>query len=455
MSRRLLFNLFQMNCPSHMTHGTWRHPASRASSYNDLGYWTELAHLCERGRFDAMFFADVAGLYEPWQGSDDFWIENAIQIPISDPMPLVSALGAVTEHLGFAVTGSVLQYQPFTWARAASTIDHLSNGRFGWNIVTSFLPNAAQNVGHEGLLSHEERYAWADEYLEVCLKLWEASWDEGAVLMDRERNVYTDPRKVHRIHHKGDRYSVMGPHLVEPSPQRTPVLFQAGTSPQGRDFAARNAEGIFTMSQSPEHVATVVADITKRAQAYGRSSDDLHFIQGLAFVVGSTEAEAKALEQDIDAYANVEAEAAMLSAATGVDLSRVDHATPLEELVATLPGLQGTVQRLIDSAPPGSVATVADLARHNGKQWRVVGTPEQIADRLEAWRDAGITGINLISLVMPKTYEDFVEHVTPVLQDRGLMQREYAAGTLREKLFPGRGPRLNAPHPGAALRNTL
>jgi FMN-dependent oxidoreductase (nitrilotriacetate monooxygenase family) len=455
VSRRLLFNLFQMNCPSHMTHGTWRHPASRASSYNDLKYWTELAQLCERGMFDAMFFADVAGIYEPWKGSDDFWIENAIQIPISDPIPLVSALSAVTENLGFAVTGSVLQYQPFTWARMASTIDHLSNGRFGWNIVTSFLPNATQNVGYEGLLSHAERYAWADEYLEVCLKLWEASWDDGAVLRDVKRGIYSDPTKVHRIHHKGERYSVMGPHLVEPSPQRTPVLFQAGTSPQGRDFAARQAEGIFTMSQSPQHVATVVDDITKRAQAHGRASDDLHFIQGLAFVVGSTEAEAKALEKDIDEWANPEAEAAMLSSAIGVDLATVDHSMPLKDLVDSLPGLQGTVQRLIDTAPAGSVATVADLARHTGKQWRVVGTPEQIADNLEQWRDAGITGINLISLVMPKTYEDFVDHVTPVLQDRGLMQREYAPGTLREKLFPGRGPRLRAPHPGAGLRNSL
>src|SRR3954452_19341049 len=264
-----------MNCPSHMTHGSWRHPASRASEYNDLAYWTELAKLCERGRFDALFFADVAGLYNPWKGTDDFFIENAIQIPISDPVPLIAALGAVTENIGFVVTGSVLQYQPFTWARLASTIDHHTKGRFGWNIVTSFLPNAAQNVGHEGLLSHDERYAWAEEYAEVCYKLWEGSWEDGAVLRDAGRGIYTDPSKVHRIHHSGPRYSVMGPHLVEPSPQRTPVLFQAGASPQGRDFAAKHAEGIFTMSQSPEHVASVIADIRQRAAAHGRDPQHL------------------------------------------------------------------------------------------------------------------------------------------------------------------------------------
>jgi len=453
MSRRLLFNLFQMNCPSHMTHGTWRHPASRSYQYNDIAYWTDLAKLCERGMFDAMFFADVAGSYGSWKGSEGFYVENAIQIPISDPVALVSALGSVTENIGLVVTGSVLQYHPFTWARMASTIDHHTRGRFGWNIVTSFLPGAARNVGHEGLLSHDERYAWAQEFLDVGFKLWEGSWEDGAVVRDVERGFYTDPNKVHKINHEGARYKVSGPHLVEPSPQRTPVLFQAGTSDQGRDFAARQAEGIFTMSQSPEHAATVVADLKKRAVGYGRDPERLHFIQGLALVVGSTEEEAKALEREIDEYANVEAEAAMMSGAVGLDLSKVDLDAPLTDLLQNLPGLRGTVQRLIDSAPAGSVATVADLARHNGKQWRVVGTPEQIADTLEKWRDAGITGVNLISLVMPKTYEDFVEHMTPELQRRGLMQREYAPGTLREKLFPGSGPRLTAPHPAVNYRS--
>ena len=453
VSRRLLFNLFQMNTPSHMTHGTWRHPASQAWRHNDLDYWVELAQMCERAGFDSLFFADVAGLYDQFEGSGEFFVENGIQIPISDPVPLISALTAVTEHLGFVATGSVLQYQPFTWARTASTIDHLSKGRFGWNIVTSYLPNAAQNAGYEGLLDHDERYAWAQEYLDVCCKLWEGSWEDDAIVRDVRTGRFTDPAKVHRIHHRGTRYQVPGPHLVSPSPQRTPVLFQAGTSPQGRDFAARQAEGIFTMSQSPQHVATVVEDLRQRAASYGRDPDRLHFIQGLALVVGSTEAEARALEREIDEYANVEAEAAMLSAAIGVDLSKVDHDLPLADLIEDLPGLRGTVQRMIDSAPAGQVATVGELARHTGKQWRVVGTPEQIADRLEAWRDAGITGINLIALVMPQTYVDFVDHVTPELRRRGLMQHEYAPGTLREKLFPGHGPRLEAPHPAVAHRS--
>jgi long-chain alkane monooxygenase len=452
MPRPLVFNLFCMDTPGHITHGTWRHPDSRAHEHNDLAYWIDLARLAERGKFDAIFFADVAGIYPKWRGSWDLIMRQAIQFPIGDPMALVSALAAATEHLGFVVTSSVLQHPPFTFARTAGTLDHLTQGRFGWNVVTSFTESASTNVGLTAITQHDARYRWAEEYCTVAYKLWEDSWDDDALVVDKERGVYVDAAKVREINHVGERYSVPGPHLVPPSPQRTPMLFQAGTSSAGRDFAARNAEGIFLISSSPEAAGEVVKDISVRAVAAGRRAEDLHFIQGLTFVVGSTEDEARRAEAELEQYIDGEAQVANFAGTTGLDLSSIDPAQPLSEVVEKVPGIRGAVQRMIDTAAPGSVPTVEDLARHTGKYWRVTGTPEQIADRLELWAAAGVTGINIMSMINPGTYVDFIDQVAPELQRRGLMQREYSPGTLREKMYPGRGPLLPDTHPARAGR---
>jgi FMN-dependent oxidoreductase (nitrilotriacetate monooxygenase family) len=202
----------------------WRHPKSRSLEYNSLDLWVEMAEIAERGRFDAIFMADVFGLYGEFRGSWDAIAEHAVQFPVSDPSVLISAMAYATEHLGFVYTNSVLQQHPFAFARAASTLDHLTRGRIGWNVVTSVSRNGSRSMGLPTIVDHDERYRWAAEYLEVTYKLWEGSWEDGAVVQDRATGVMSDPRKIHKINHEGERYRVEGPHLVEPSPQRTPTL---------------------------------------------------------------------------------------------------------------------------------------------------------------------------------------------------------------------------------------
>ncbi|MER6082619.1 LLM class flavin-dependent oxidoreductase [Streptomyces sp. NPDC001833] len=453
MSRkRLILNAFTMNVVSHVWHGLWRHPSTTQLHLNDLQTWIELAEICERGKFDALFFADVIGIDPAYDGSWDTYIKEGLQIPCNDPAALCSALIARTENLGLTFTSSILSEHPFSFARKVSTMDHLSKGRVGWNIVTSVSHNAAQNYGLNEIVAHDNRYEWADEYMDVVYKLWEGSWDDGAVLLDRGSGVYADKDKIHRIYHQGDRYRVMGPHLVTPSPQRTPVLYQAGSSGRGRQFAARHAEGTFVVFPTVEGARTGIAEARSLAVAAGRRAEDLKFIQGFSFVVGSTEEEARRKSAEIDTWDSYEGRAAHISRDMGIDLAQYDPDMPIEQTDAV--GIQGYA-RVFEEANPGKKARVADIADALSYNLRIVGTPETIADQLEQWQDAGIDGVNVIAQYFPDSYRDFVDHVIPVLQKRGLTQREYAPGTLRERMFPDSGPTLPDRHPAARYRGSF
>ncbi len=223
-----------MNTTSHILHGgAWRAPDARQTDFNSLQHWIDLAKTLEKAKFDFVFFADVVGLYDDYQGDWKKFVDTGLQIPSNDPLVLASALASHTENLGIAITSSILQEHPFDFARKISTLDHASNGRIAWNIVTSLSQNAWRNFGYDGITAHDDRYAWAEEYVDVVFKLWEGSWDDGALVQDKASGIHADFDKVHKINHVGDRYRVEGPHLVAPSPQRTPVLFQAGSSPDG------------------------------------------------------------------------------------------------------------------------------------------------------------------------------------------------------------------------------
>mgnify|MGYP001057102896 CR=1 FL=1 len=449
--RRLLLNAFVTNGVSHIYHGLWRHPESRQTEYKELDTWLDLALLLERGRFDSLFLADNVGLGGDHRGGWDVRIEEGLHIPINDPTALVAALAAATEHLGFVFTSSIVQEHPFSFARRVSTLDHLTPGRIGWDIVTNANANAFRNFGLPGLTAHDERYRWADEYAEVVYKLWEGSWEDDAVRVDRVRGVYADPAKVHRIDHVGERYRVEGPHLSEPSPQRTPVIHQAGSSSAGRRFAARHAEVQFIVAATPEAAADLIDDVRRRAAEAGRRPGDIRFVQGLSFVVGSTEAEARRKSEEIDGLLSLDGLLAHMSGDLGIDLASLGPDDPIDHLRTE--GVRGIVEQVIANAPPGRSATVSDLADAFSRQTRVVGTPEQIADEIELWRRVGVDGINLIYAINPLSFRDFVEQVVPVLQQRGLVQREYSGGTLREKLFGG-GSRLPDSHPATAYRRS-
>jgi FMN-dependent oxidoreductase (nitrilotriacetate monooxygenase family) len=449
MPKRLLFNAFTMNCVSHIQHGLWVRDDTRQLDYNSLEPWIELAQLLERGCFDAMFLADVVGTYDIYKGGAETSLVEAMQIPVNDPALLIPAMAHATKNLGFAFTSSVLQTHPFTFARQASTLDHLTAGRVAWNIVTSYLPNAGLNLGFGGLPAHAERYERAEEYLEVVYKLWEGSWEDDAVVRDRQRRVYADPAKVHTIDHVGRFYDVVGPHLSEPSPQRTPLLFQAGSSQRGRDFAATHAECIFVIGgrRGRSSVGAVAADVRARAAQRGRRPEDVLVFQAISPVVGGTEAEARAKEAEYREQLSTEGALAHMSGNVGADLGSIDPDRPLSTFESN--GVQGVVKAMIDSAPE-KTWTFRDLIRRQMVGNYLTGTPEQIADALQSWSEAGADGFNIVYSVTPGTFADFITGVVPVLQARGLMQREYSPGPLRQKLFGS--PRLPDRHPAAGYR---
>ncbi|MFC7401889.1 LLM class flavin-dependent oxidoreductase [Citricoccus sp. GCM10030269] len=445
----LHFNAFVMNTTSHIHHGQWRRPDAGQTEFTDLNTWVDLARTLEAAKFDAMFFADVVGLYGDADADYSVYVNEGLQIPSNDPTVLLGALSVVTEHLGLATTSNVFQSHPFQFARQISTLDHLSHGRIAWNIVTGTQDNGSRNFGLPRLTDHTERYAWADEYVDVAYKLWEGSWDEGAVLKDRAGSRYSDPARVHKIRHEGPRYSVEGPHLPPPSPQRTPVLFQAGSSASGRDFAARNAEAVFLTAADPGIARQQIDDTRRRAVEAGRAPEDIKFFQGLSFIIGDTEQEAQRKLAEAEEYASIEGYLAH-SALVDPDGRVYPPQTPLKNLKTnTQRGAAEWAARAITDREP----VVADIGWRGHRNNRVVGTPEQIADRLEEWQAAGVDGVNVINWVIPGSFEEFAQKVLPVLRERGLAQREYAPGTLRQKLF-GRD-RLPETHPGAQYRGAF
>ena len=314
MSKRIYFNAFHMNCVVHQSPGLWVRSDDKMDRYTDLDTWVELAKLLERGKFDALFLADVIGVYDVYRDNREAALTQAAQIPVNDPMVLIPAMAYATQHLGFAFTSSVLQGYPFAFARTISTLDHLTKGRIAWNIVTSYLESAGRSFGQAGLPEHDERYDIADEYLEVCYKLWEASWQDDAVVKDRQRGIYADPAKVHDVHHDGKYFRVHGCHLAEPSPQRTPVLYQAGASPRGRQFAARHAEGVFISAPSPQAVGAYIRDTRTAVAKRGRKPEDLIFSTYIKAITGGTEAEARRKYDDFFEQVSYEGALALLSA---------------------------------------------------------------------------------------------------------------------------------------------
>jgi len=455
MSDRIPINAFDMSCIMHQSPGLWARPEDQSVRYKDLSYWTELAQLLERGKFDSLFIADVLGVYDTYQGSRDASVRRAMQIPVHDPVVPVSAMAAATEKLGFGITVSATYEQPYALARRFGTLDHLTGGRIAWNIVTSYLDGAARNLGMDKQMSHDERYELADEVVDVCYQLWEGSWEDDAVLEDREAQIYADPEKVHEIGHKGRYFSVPGVGLVEPSPQRTPVIWQAGTSAKGRAFAARHAEAVFTVAPTPQVLRTYVDDIRRIAALEGRDPRSLRIFTEVTTVVAATDAEARAKYEDYLAWTDYEGALAFYAGITGIDLSQLDPHEPLEYVDTDSARF---ALEIFSKADPNKAWTPHELAKFVGVGAMgpvIVGSPQTVADELERWvEEADITGFNLAYAVTPGTFADFIEHVVPELQRRGRYWEDYDEGTtLRERLFdqPGHN-RVRDDHPAARYR---
>jgi FMN-dependent oxidoreductase (nitrilotriacetate monooxygenase family) len=410
-----------------------------------------LARTLERGLFDGLFLADILGVYDVFQGQPDASIRNAVQIPVNDPLLLIPAMAYATQHLGFGVTCNLTYEPPYTFARRMSTLDHLTKGRIGWNVVTGYLDSAARGMGLAQQPEHDSRYDVAEEYMQVVYQLWEGSWEDSAVLRDRTSRQFADPARIHRVKHEGAHYKVDAIHLSEPSPQRTPVLYQAGASVRGREFAAAHAECIFVNGQFRHNVRDIVADIRARTKAFGRDPHDIKMFVGATVVVAPTDAEAQDKLAEYREYASSEGALAHYSSSVGVDFSRYGPDEPIRfvntnalrsnlEAITVRSGTEWTLRKLMQMMVLGS------------RQAPIVGSPSHVANELLAWvSEADVDGFNLSRTVIPECVEDFVELVVPELQTRGVMKRSYAPGTLREKLFGGPA-RLPSSHPAARCR---
>jgi FMN-dependent oxidoreductase (nitrilotriacetate monooxygenase family) len=405
-----------------------------------------LARLLEEGLFDGLFLADVLGIYDVHGGNGDAAIRNAVQVPLIDPMLIVPAMAAATRHLGFGVTCNLAWESPALLARRFSTLDHLTKGRIGWNIVTGYLDSAARAMGLDRQMAHDDRYDLADEYMEILYRLWEESWAADAVKRDRAAGIYADPARVKHITHQGRQYRLDAPHLVEPSPQRTPVLYQAGASDRGRGFAAQHAECVFLNGGPKPHVAKLVADLRARA-----APRPIRVFVGATLIIGRTRAEAEAKLAEYRQHASIEGALAHASASLGIDLARFAPDDELPE-AGQSQAIRSNVEALRAAAPRATKRALIDRMVLGSRQPPIVGSVEEVADELIAWMDqADVDGFNLSRTVTPECLEDVVRLLVPALQERGRYKQAYTPGTYREKLF-GAGPLLAAPHPAAGFR---
>jgi long-chain alkane monooxygenase len=446
--RQIVLNAFDMNCVAHIVAGTWRHPESQAVRYKDLEYWTDLATLLERGLFDGLFIADVLGIYDVYGGGPDTALRAGAQVPVNDPMMVVSAMAAVTKNLGFGITAATSFEHPYDFARRMSTLDHLTKGRVGWNVVTGYLESAARNHGLDTITPHADRYDIADEYTEVLYKLWEGSWEDDAVGTDPARTDYADPTKIHPIEHFGKHFQVPGIHLCEPSPQRTPVLYQAGASTRGKQFGAENAEVIFIGAPTKEALRDAVADIRTRASDAGRDPYDVKIVNGHVAVTGATEAAAQERYEDFRRYTDPRGALALWSGWLGTDLSQFDLDDPVA--VTDNEFLKSSVQMF--GQGQWTLRDFIDSKAIDAEGGFTVGSPTHVADDLQEWvEETDVDGFNLTNVITPGSFIDFIDHVVPELQRRGVYKTAYTEGTLRHKIF-GQGPRLPERHRAARYR---
>ena len=426
--RQLHLNAFLMTAGHH--DAAWRHPASAPQRATDPAYFAELARTAERGAFDSIFFADGLAVWHR-VGSN---VSGGLE-----PITLLASIAGATSRIGLIATASTTFYHPYLLARAFASLDHISGGRAGWNIVTSGTEHEARNFGFDEHLDHALRYERADEFLRVASALWD-SWEDDAVLLDRASGRYADTAKVHQVDHEGPYFRVAGPLNVQRTPQGRPLLVQAGSSQDGRRFAARWAEAVFTAQQTLRDAQEFYRDVKTRAAAAGRDPEHVKILPGLCPVLGETEAEARALDRELTELQVVSYGLAQLSNMLGgVDLSPypLDSRLP-EEILPPESLVNGNRSRF---------ALVSDLARRERLTIRqiiarlgggrghqvVVGTPEQVADFIELWFEHGAAdGFNVMPPVLPGGLETFVDRVVPILRDRGLFRHEYTGRTLRE-----------------------
>ncbi|KAF4124065.1 Flavin-dependent oxidoreductase, luciferase family [Geosmithia morbida] len=456
--KQLILNAFVMNTPGHLSPGFWKHPRNKTEQYKRLPFWLDLARLLDDAGFHAMFIADTLGPYDVYKGPANVVpaLSAGAQFPVNDPLYLVPSMAAATKNLIFGVTASLTYEAPYSLARRLSTVDHLSEGRVAWNIVTSYLDSAARNHGLQEQIPHDERYAIAHEYLEVLYKLWEGSFRDDAVVADRETGRYIAADGVRQIHHKGKYFNVPGPHFCEPSPQRTPLLFQAGVSEAGNAFGGKHGEVIFVGSQTPEDVRKIVDDLRAIAAKEGRDPNHFKIVVGMGVIVAETDEAAEAEKEDLLRYVDEEGALALFGGWTGVDLSKYDD--DQDFYTSDSPRVQSLVRRLANVVvgtknTPWTKRRIIEHLSLGGLQTKIIGGPKKVADELERWVEVGgVDGFNLAHITNPGTFEDIIKYLLPELRRRGIFREAPTAeGATAREVFIG-SKRLPEDHPGSKYK---
>jgi FMN-dependent oxidoreductase (nitrilotriacetate monooxygenase family) len=410
--------------------GAWRYPGAFPDANFNFAHLKRFAQTLERGKFDAFFMADhLAVLNMPMEA-----LKRSATVTSFDPLTLLPALAVVTEHLGLIATASTTFDQPYHIARKFASLDHISGGRAGWNLVTTSNPDAALNFGLEDHMEHGERYRRAREFFEVVTGLWD-SWADDAFIRDVESGIYFDPAKLHVLNHKGAHLSVRGPLNIARPLQGWPVIVQAGASEDGRQIAAETAEAVFAAPASLADGRELYADIKGRMEKLGRDPDHLKILPGAFIVVGDSEAEAKEKRLLLDSFVHYDSAIASLSIALGHDASRFDPDGPLPEIPETNASKTAR-QKAIDLARRESLS-VRQLAQRLGgySGLAMVGTPAMIADQMQEWLETkGSDGFNVMFPYLPQGLDDVVERVVPELQRRGIFRKDYEGRTLRQHL---------------------
>ncbi|KAK4234316.1 dimethyl-sulfide monooxygenase [Achaetomium macrosporum] len=442
--KQLIVNAFVMMCSGHQSPGLWRHPDDESWRFGDVDHWVNLAKTLEEAKFHGIFIADVLGGYDVYRQSLDSAVKTGAQWPVNEPLAVVPAMAAATKNIGFGVTVSTTYEQPYHLARRLATVDHLTKGRLGWNIVTSYLDSAARNLGRTEQIPHDDRYAQAEEYIKVMYKLFQSSWRDDAVQLNRETGVYTDPSLVRKINHSGRFFQVPGPALTAPSPQRTPLLLQAGTSKAGKVFAAQHAEAIFVSAHSATVIAKNIGEVRQLAkERFGRDPSKIKVLALVLPILGRTEEEAQAKFKDFKQYASTEGALALFCGWTGIDLDKYGDEEELRHVESN--AVRSTVEAYARFSPANSKWTKHTVAEHisiGGNGPVLVGTPSQVADALEAWVDeADVDGFNFAYALFPQSFKDIATLLLPELRRRGLFWDDYVVpgGTYRENFYGKEG----------------
>jgi len=424
--RQLHLNAFLMSVGHH--EASWRLAESDPFASAEVAHYQELARIAERGLLDSVFFADSPSL-----------MSNPARRPAEaiEPTLLLAAMAAVTQRIGLIATGSTTYDEPYNVARRFASLDAISHGRAGWNVVTSAADDAGANFGYDTIPGHATRYARAQEFLEVVTGLW-SGWEPGAVVADKVAGVYADPARIRPLEHHGEHFSVRGPLNVGRSAQGQPVLVQAGSSPAGIALAARFAEAVFTAQRSLEDGQAFYRELKTATARAGRNPDHLKVLPGVVPVLGGTEEEALRLERELDDLMVHEHALHQLAEQIGIAAQDIDLDGPLPERVRAADEIQGNRSRYeltLEMARRENLTVRQLLNRLGGGRGHrtFTGTPEQLADTIETWfRGGAADGFNIMPAVLPSGLEAFVQHVVPILQRRGLFRREYAGSTLRE-----------------------